>query len=423
MNTIKEEALSKVNKRPKKVIVLSHMPMRDEMVDVAICAYLEMRGNLAWRKSLTQFAKENILSIQPDIVVIPEIRLEATRDMVKQLKEWGVTVVQKRCEMGITDINTISKDVEDCIFGRLEYTDYIDLDLCWGPKFRDMLIEHGSDPNKTYAVGAMGLDPYFNFRGESPKRPQKQVIFAGGFGYADMSADYAIPEAATGSDIHWKLVKADRENRCKFMELMGAFIERFKDWKVLFRPHPGENPQTYINAFGDKIIQATNKFAPMVLKEDCDLLIHTGSTMGLEAHLFGIPSLNFRNTSLDRLLGELAPKFDDIDSLLDAVEHTELGKSNADVGIVEELVQYFGEMDGRACYRAAELIDSLEVGYPKYPSAWPRSGWKYPSKGIYPNVYKWRCPFCMNDYYDINTQRNQSKCPYCGIMCIKTGDK
>ncbi len=401
----------------KKIIVFSHIPPRDDAADAMLRLELS-KDAMVWKFSILTYIRDIILHIQPDIVLLPEIRCQYTRDLAKQLHEWGVTVVQKRCEMGITAETELDEVTTRALFGNWQAGEHIDLDLVWGPRFAEMVAEKTDiSEDKIKVVGALGFDQYFIEPPPVEPPDGKTVLFAGGFGYADRQAIYAIPEACQGDDLHVRAVVDDRNRRHGFIKLIAAFKERFPDWKVLIRPHPGEIGTEYTKLLGNDTVFACNSYALVALHQ-ADVVIHTGSTMAIEAHLLDKPTLNYRNTSMDVLVGAVAPTYDEIDGLLDAFTAMDTTKSNADVGVIRDLEdRYYGPMDGKAYIRAAEAIMSLPDKTPSYPDKWPKDEVKYPTTGTYPYASRWRCSACMNEFAG-ERGRDLLQCPYCGIPCI-----
>ncbi len=401
----------------KKIVVFSHIPTRDDAADSMLLVELN-KAAIAWKFSVLSQIRSTILTIKPDIVVMPEMRCEYTRDVAKQLYEWGVVVVQKRCEMGITAESEADGATHDAVFGNWQIGEYIDLDLVWGPKFAEMVAENTNIPeSKIKVVGSLGFDQYFIPPPPVPPPDGKTVMFAGGFGYADRQAIYAIPEIKPGDPAHVTSVANDRNYRHHFINLIKAFKERFPDWKVLIRPHGGEGSVAYQQALGEDTDFIANG-ATVAAITGVNAIIHTGSTMAYEAHLMNKPTFNFRNTSLDKLVGAIAPTYYEVDALLDAFAEVDVGKSNANLDVVTRLERdYYGQPDGKATERAAAAILSLPHKEPAYPTEWPVDKVKYLTRGVYVDIAKWFCGVCMNVWYG-DKSRDLLKCPYCGMPCI-----
>lgn len=400
----------------KKILLLSHIPTRDDIVDNLIVEAL-LQVNTVWKTSILGYIRGIILFLKPDIVIMPEIRIESTWDMAEHLHNWGVQVVQRRCEMGVTEETETDKELETAIFGRKPIHEFIDLDLVWGPKFARMVAEHGTPKKKIKVIGGIGFDSYFLPSPPIERRKKKVVLFATGFGYAERNAIYAIPEAAPGDAIHHKLVVKDRADRENFVRLMEKFMQ-LTDWECWLRQHPGEKATFYKERFGDKINVAPNE-PPLASLVRADVVVHTGSTMAYEAHLLNKPAINFRNSSLDTLVGGISPLYSQPDRVLAAVLTTDLTKSNADLKVIAKLNKdYYGKVDGKAHERAAKEINKLPETKTNYPKEWPKDEPKYLTPGVLLNVETWHCGACGHQYNAL-PGRETLKCPYCGIANIK----
>ena len=402
----------------KKVMILSHIPVRDEMGDVMLANYLgQVGGANVWKYPILGKPKEAICLIKPDIIVLPEIRLEFTRDIAKLCKEWGIKVVQKRCEMGISAETVMDDELERCLFGNLEYAKYIDLDLVWGKSFADQLVAHGQPEDKIKLVGGINFDPYFHNNIQVAPGDKKRVLFAGGFGYADSSPLYCAPESKPGEKINATLVGDDRVRRANFIDMMGKVMERFPDYEYGIRPHPGEHVSAYSTVFPNKLKELLGCVTPVAIAW-ADLIIHPGSTMAFEAHLMNKPTLNFKNTNLDVVVGSIAPYSDTAEELMDQFEVVELGKSNADASVIKDLDRYYGVVDGNAHQRAGDAILALKTGKTNIPNDWPKEELKYPTQGVYTDLLVWECTSCNGKFHS-QRMRNTVKCPWCGIACVQ----
>jgi len=109
-----------------------------------------------------------------------------------------------------------------------------------------------------------------------------------------------------------------------------------------------------------------------------DLLVHASSTTALEAHFKNIPSISLCDDdpriSLLVTLSPIAKTFDELDHL---VSNTKLGNSNASKEIVTQLEnELYGKIDGKACLRAAQLIDQYLISLDTNPFRYPNDRYK-----------------------------------------------
>jgi surface carbohydrate biosynthesis protein len=403
--------------QPKKILILSHIPTRDEMGDVMLANYMACKDACVWKISILGKCKDAICLIKPDILVLPEIRLEFTRDVAQQCKSWGVTVVQKRCEMGVSTETEMDEQLERCLFGNLEYAPYIDMDLVWGQEFANQLIAHGEPEEKIKLIGGLNFDSYFAHDIQVAKGEKKRILFAGGFGYADSSPLYCAPESKPGEKINAVLVGEDRTRRAAFIDMMGKIMDKFPEYEYGIRPHPGECLSAYTKVYSGRLVPVANMVTPVALSW-ADIVIHPGSTMAFEAHLMNKPTFNYRNTNLDAVVGRIAPLANTPDDMIELLSKVELDKSNANPDTIKDLERYYGVVDGKAHQRAGDLILDLKCGKTAIPNEWPKEELKYPTQGVFTDLLEWTCTSCDGHFHS-QRMRNTVKCPYCGIGCVQ----
>lgn len=76
---------------------------------------------------------------------------------------------------------------------------------------------------------------------------------------------------------------------------MREVLDRLDDVNIVFRPHPAENAQKWVDLYKDRPnITVTNEGSHLAWILASDLLVHTGCTTGLEAYLMGHPSIALR---------------------------------------------------------------------------------------------------------------------------------
>jgi len=402
----------------RKVLLLSHLPYRDEIVDNLIARELDAHGICVWKYPILSNPRKAICMIQPDMVILPEIRIEFSRDLAKQCQEWGIRVIQRRGEMGVSSETPMTDELERCLFGNVDWEKYVDLDIVWGQGFADMLVKHGVSKDKIFVAGGLGFDQYFLPQLQQPRGKKPRILFAGGFGYAELNPLYAIPESKIGEKINIDVVKKDRENRIAFLQMIEQVIDYFGDkFEYGVRGHPGEKFNFYSKVLGNKIKCVEGTVTPLALGW-CDILIHPGSTMAYEMHLLNKPSFNFRNTNLDVIVGNIAPLFKTAKALIKHLEKVELGKSNARKKVIKDLKRYYGDVDGLAYKRATEAMLKLEKRKTSIPQDWPKDEIKYPNKLAYTNLTINNCGSCGNLVF-IPKHLRSSKCPWCGIAIVQ----
>ncbi|KKM75297.1 hypothetical protein LCGC14_1391650 [marine sediment metagenome] len=398
----------------KKILLLSHDTQRDSATHGAIRKHLEDMGHLTWMLHFTQARRACYM--KPDIVVYPEIRLEKLRDEAAQLHKNGITVAVRRCEPGMSadSLVSVGDAYKRAILGNVDYSDFVALEMVWSQEFADTLVEYKPElKGRVKAVGSFGFDTYKDRSRAKNEKPV--VLLATGFPYADRKALFSIPEArVSDSLLHARLVQIDRMNRQTWFDSIKSFCEKYKDrYDIALRLHNGEAGGPYCDLIGDTVPLATGN-TDAVLRA-VDVLIHAGSTMAMEAHLLGIPAINFANKTQDKLVADISPNCETFESLCETFEGLELGKSNADPDVVEKLQSFYGVNDGNTCKRAAELIDALPLSGAEISGDWlVYDKIKYPSPYVYTDMVMAHCSSC-NRNVAFSSGLDMVKCPYCGV--------
>lgn len=414
----------------KKTIVFTHNPIRDPITDDCLSIELKKRGHYVFRRRFLESDKNMILCIKPNIVVLPEIRCGYTLDLAKQCKEWGIQVVVRPCEVGISEesLDIISEDYRRAIFGNWPINDTIDLMLCWGPKMMDLFSKHGNiEKSKLASVGGLAFDQFFLPEPSEviPRTEKRRVLFATGFAYADRNPEYSIPEALPNDPLHRNMVATDSKGRSEWFKVIKRFwAEHGNDWEIWIKPHAGEKEQVYQAVLKDTFTMCPPLPAVRAVRY-ADIVVHAGSTMAFEAHLMNKPAINLLNVCQDVIVSKISPNassYEELASLmLEAVPNRgcEL-KSNANPAIVDILTRdYYGTCDGKASERAAEEISKLPDNEPTVPDNWPEyREMRYKTDCILSNVEVWECRACGNKYH-VQGPREQVLCPFCGIANIK----
>jgi surface carbohydrate biosynthesis protein len=415
----------------KKIAILTHNAVRDPITDDCLAVELKKRGHSIFRRAFLRDDKNMILCIKPDIVVLPELRCEYSRDYAKQCKEWGIQVVVRPCEVGISEesLDLISEDYRRAIYGNWPVSNYMDLMLCWGPKMQELFCKHGNiEKSKTVSVGGLAFDQFLiPPPPENVQRTEKRrVLFATGFAYADRNPEYSVPEALENDPLHRNMVATDLKARSEWFKVIKRlWAEHGNDWEILVKIHPGERPEVYTAVLKDTV-SICPPVPPVRAIQHADIVVHAGSTMAFEAHLMNKPAINLLNVCQDVIVSKISPNANSYEELvsmmLSAVPNRgcEL-KSNANPDIIDILTRdYYGTCDGKASERAAEEIDKLPENEPNVPDAWPPyKEMIYRTQAILTDAEVWSCPNCVNNYH-VQGPREMVKCPYCGVANVKT---
>jgi surface carbohydrate biosynthesis protein len=394
------------------------------MFDTLFANELEKRGNVAWVRSFLDGDTDSICAIKPDILVIPEMRVEYSAQIAENFKKWGGKVVVRTCEMGVTSeaIDIISDEYRTAIYGHLETDHLIDCQLAFGPSQKRMMIRHGKvQASKIKPVGAMPFEQYFTKMPAIEGKKKPIMLLCTGFPYADRNNCYAIPESPFGSPLHAQKVKESRIGRSKWLNLIPSIYHVYHDqYDLIVRPHGGERHDSYKELLGGMVTVSTKSSAAISL-HNADIIVHAGSTMGIEAHITNKPGISVSPMSEDPVLTALHPDGSTIESFVAAMESLELGKSNADPKIVTKLYRYFGTPDGKSSVRAAAIVDKIKVGQTRIPDKWPEI--KEPRYVTDTDVVvacgQWYCAGCKHTYWVKDMSREMVKCPYCGIANVR----
>lgn len=421
----KKKALSKV----KKILMLSHLPTRDDVVDTLLVEAMQKKGHMVWKGSILQNAREQILQLKPDIVIMPEIRCRYTAQMANTMAFWGIQVVVKRCEAGAnwTMYNAMPQCDKITLFGQYPYE--CALEIVWGDEFAEILKQEKKAKN-VKAVGALVFDPYFLPRPPIVKeKDKKTILFATGFCYADRQPDYCAPEVDLNDPRHRKWWRQCREGRWRYIEVIKELYDGMKDhWHFAIRLKPGEAPEEYAKILGKDIRFCPSEPTVASLMRS-DLIIHAGSTMAYEAHLMNIPTISYwgypvigyEGKTEEYLPLHIAPQTQTVDDLLLRIATTPLGKSNANLKIIKQLEkEYYGTVDGKAHKRAANAICSLRIKETNIPDTWPedpKGSWPVASD-VFPAMDRWHCNACFKNFWAL-PGRDMRPCPHCGVSLVR----
>lgn len=404
----------------KKIIIMSHNPQRDRQCDDLLAYELKRRGHLVWVRDFLANDRFAICAIKPDIVILPEIRCAYTVDLARLLRSWGVKVVVRFCEMGITDksIPFITDEYRNAIYGNWNVSDCVDLALAWGPEMKSMLEKYSTVPvDKTVVVGAMAFDQYFKeFKG-LPAKEKPVLLFATGFPYADRNEEHALPEAKSGDKLHKEFVKKCQKYRSLWLKDMAKIMDCCKDkFAFAVKCHPGERETSYRHILKDYPVTYISGWNALVALHYADVLIHSGSTMAYEAHLLNKPAFVMHPMTSDVILAGISPNIDNFDYA------TVPAGSNAHKEELDYLEQNcFSPNDGSSYMRAADEIEKLEVDRDaiRVPEVWPQeSEAKYLSEGVWVDIQQWTCNACGRQFFT-RSYREMAPCPWCGVSSVK----
>jgi hypothetical protein len=407
--------------RPRKVLILCNLPPRDWQVDTILAEHLSQMGFEVRLTNLLPRPREHIIYFKPDIVIGPEARCQFTVDLYKKCKDWGIWTVVRRCEGGTAQgaWDVMEQPEKDTVIGAWEYD--VDLELVWSEKFKDLISKHGFLPVDRYqAIGGVPFDPYFRPPHVARPNTRRNILVAPGWGHADTNPKYNVPEAPPDSPIHADAFKRHRRGREAWLDMILQLHKAVTPmWNVLLSLKVGEQPTEYQQRLANRVqyIQPGQRTKDVL--DNVDFLVHPGSTLGLEAHLSGLPGQSFcgmYNQTNGYAYPHVHPDTEDIATLIKRVKETPRGKSNANVDSVKELErEFYGVIDGKAMERAAILVASLPMRNASVPDVWPAETKEYNFPGVSKTQTTWICEACQRPVYVIDPTATMISCVNCGI--------
>lgn len=422
-----------------KIVIFTLTGQRDKVVDELLAKHLRKYGHEVWVHTYLGAGRQSVPYLKPDVVIVPMVGGQFKLDFVQQCKEWGCTVVVRRGEAGASRevFETMEPDRQDITLGHWDYSPCVDLELTWGQEFTDLLAEKGCMPReKLRACGAFSFDAYFLPETKRDENHEKTVLFATSWSGADGRPEHI--ECGLPEDSEYQTVLYDRhkEGRNIWIKTIKELIRWFSnDWRFTLKVRPGERIDEYVIEFGDSV-EIYPQICPAIdaLKET-DILVHSGSTMAIEAHLLNIPSFNFHNINPDGLLASVCPRLETYRELEWNLARANIYQSNINESVYNELQKHlYGPIDGKACERAAKYIDEHIIDAhkkgkkiePDIPNVWPKIV-KYEDdieiirfgEKKEEGDHQWVCPACLERCYTANNITTL-KCPYCGMVIERT---
>jgi surface carbohydrate biosynthesis protein len=356
-----------------KIVILTASPQRDKLVDRQLGDELRKRGHEVFVEPCLRKGRDTVLKIQPNVVVVPPIRNPYSRDFVETCKGWGVGVVTRHTEASCSwqDFNQMDdSDKKRNIIGLYPYL--VDLELVWGKDEAEILNRRNSG-FPTVSCGSFAVDIYqtdleefkhkeaFNKKlGLDPKKPN--LLIGSSWGFADSAPDLQIDEIKTYS--------VEDDGKQKYIELIKA-LKKDGRYNLILRPHPGID----ITDYKALDVPIETEMTATELLCNCDALIHSGSTMAIEAHYLGIPAYQYGDVNRkfttnwfqrpDSPLSRVSPYLNKTEEIVVGIG------SNADESILTELQEgRYGAMDGKATQRASDEIEKITG---EFKMCWPKS--------------------------------------------------
>ena len=417
----------------KRIAIYTLTHQRDKFIDAMLAEELRKFGYEVVIRGYIYGARESICYEKPDVIIHPMPGGEYKMDTIENCKKWGVEVIVRRGEagMGGDQFNGLDENRRKLILGNWDYSPFVDLELVWGQEFANIIAEKGHMPaEKLKACGAFAFDPYFlpEAKKTEPTSDKSTILFATGFSTADSRPDYCETGLPEGSDYHKELHELHKKARGLWLEAISMLVQGYSDkFNFELKVRPGESVKVYQDLVSDKVKIHPEDAPSSVVLRSVDLLVHSGSTLAIEAHLLGIPSFNFSNVNPDPLLSKVSPAFGYYNELEFMLRRAIPGRSNIHDSIYRELQEHlYGPIDGKACKRAAQYIHDHLKGKTLHntsPTNWPKDP-KYLVEGGRVHLekqegdYRWSCPCCRNIYWA--EEIGVYNCPYCNMKIERT---
>ncbi len=440
----------------KKVLILTASPQRDSEIDVLLKDNLVKLGNEVWVRPCLREGRDAVLEIEPDIVVMPPIRNPYSRDFVNQCKDFGCGVVTRHTEPSIAweDFKAIDDFNKAQIMGHYKYN--VDVEVVWSEDEVQILSKRQSHfPIK--AVGAFVCDVYrqddfdskFLNRGAFCQKHKldenkKTILLSSAWGFIDSSPDLSIDGQ--------REVSEDEKGRCIWLDMAKDVHEKFKDkYNILITLHPSIGIDAYKAELEPLGLEIDTESTAVELLKNCDVLVHAGSTMGVEMHLLNKPAFQFGDVNKlkganwwqrsDAAISRVSPHCESTSKLIEALDGFP-DFSNANLETIKELEEgRYGKMDGKATERTAEIINELTG---KFKYCWPHSPHDYTQLTVRKNpddvIYMSQCGICKKSFVLVNqkwvsellTTMSNGKinaplpkdtlCPHCGARFYGRAD-
>ncbi len=428
-----------------RILILTASPQRDMIIDRQLKDELSKRGHEVFVRPCLREGRASVLELKPDIVVVPPIRNPYSRDFVETCKGWGIGVITRHTEASCSwqDFNAMDQHCKHHnILGSFKYE--VDAEIVWGKDEAEILQRRGCK-FPVVPVGSLVVDAYFKKEirdeyihrevfakklGIDPKK--KTVLIGSSWGFADSAPDLRIDEINDYS-------KED-EGRDQFI----AFIKELQkklNWNIVLRPHPSVDITEYKKQLD---IPIETEMPAIEILCNCDLLIHSGSTMAIEAHFLNIPAYQFGDVNRkftnnwfqkpDSPLSKISPHITCVDDMLKEDWKRE---SNADKDVLHELAEgRCGIMDGLATSRACDVIGGIKG---KFEVCWPKAHRDYNLPHVFKDnekvTTKQFCNICQNTFHILNQSWSDKlftglgqksvalpehmQCPHCGSRLFR----
>jgi len=414
------------------ISILTLTGQRDKFIDNILAEELRKFGHDVRVRNYIYAGRETITYEKPDVVIHPMPGGQYKYDFIKMCKSWGIEVIVRRGEAGMAkdQFNALDDNRKTIILSNWDYSKYVDLELTWGQEFTEIIAEQGFMPaEKLKACGAFAFDPYFHPEFRRNKKHEKTILFATGFSTCDCRSEYCECGLPEESDYHQEIYQIQRKARDAWLQAIKNLVHWFGlNWRFELKVRPGEMEEEYHYKLPVAVKIHPQETPSSEVLKNVDILVHSGSTMAIEAHLLNIPSFNFCNVNPDPLLSRVSPMMDRYEELEWNLARANIQVSNIDQDVLRELEEHlYGKIDGKACERAAfyinEHIKNKKIKT-KIPNTWPKIADYHEDKEnihleTHPGCASFLCPCCRNIYW-VKEDIFLARCPYCSMQIQKT---
>nr|WP_321513241.1 hypothetical protein [uncultured Pseudodesulfovibrio sp.] len=388
-------------RKKKRILLFVVYKQRDLFIDLLLMHHLEALGHEVFLRPLNITSCNSLLELRPDLVIWGARTTRIQRSLSRFAADRGILQVVRR-EEGLIYGPTWkdrTPEIKSLTLGTEDYSPYVDLEIGYNGDFRRTISSEGYMPlQRLISVGAMSFDIYHHpclkallpnkndvFERLGLDQKKKLLIMASSWSYADRDLDNAIPEAGTAkgellSHSRETVINA-RKGRDAWFDFMSRFCAEHEDeWNVLLKVHPGERIDAYDRFIEENALPVKTLCDGYMIEtlRHCDMLMHTGSTTAVEAHLIGIPSFAYWVPSdFKHPLYDVATIVNSYEEFQHFFEVTPLGQSTMtpeDLTFLQDT--FWGSIDGYACQRAANAIDSLLATSTNTPYRFPTDTWK-----------------------------------------------
>lgn len=396
----------------RRILILTASPVRDLLIDLTIADKLKALGNEVWVRPCLREGRKSVLELQPDIVVVPPVRNPYSRDFVETLKSWGCGVVSRHTEASCdwSDFKKMSDREKQSILGNIPYK--VDTELVWGSDEAEILNRRNA-PFKAMAVGSFACDVFLNeYKNKVTLREafnqkygfdnnKKNLLIGSPWGFCDSAPDLRIDEVDA--------IKKDIEGRAKYIEMIKKVNDPVikEKFNILLTVHPGVGIDYYKQELNG-IVPIDSESSALELIANCDCLVHSGSTMAIQAHLLNIPAFQYGDVNSKVMnwfaqpespLSQVSPKANSITDLMNWILNSEIN-SNANLETLKTLENgRYGLMDGKASERAAEIINGIAG---QFKMCWPKAHRDYDQLTIMKEasraIHYGFCNICGNSF-------------------------